>query len=250
MNLMQQNYIGNNVILLNTVDSTNAYLRRNSDLPCGTVVSTEYQTKGKGRGGKIWISERNNGLLFSFKFNPNILAKDSVYLMYLTSVVLSKYLNEKYNISTGIKWPNDIYIENKKLAGILLEAKSGRKSIKYVVIGIGVNISENQDKKHLPDNYCFLDNYITQTFDKLEFLFGFIDYFNIYYYSVIKNENFFKVVSDWNKHCIHIDKVIEITTHSQKNKYIFKRLDESGAILVESDNGQKLLTNVEEIICC
>ncbi len=246
---MQHNYIGNNVILLNTVDSTNAYLQRNPDLPCGTVVSTEYQTKGKGRGGKIWISERNNGLLFSFKFKPNILAKDSVYLMYLTSVVLSKYLNEKYNISAGIKWPNDIYIENKKLAGILLEAKSGRKSIKYVVIGIGVNISENQDKKNLPDNYSFLDNYI-EKFYKLEFLFGFIDYFNTYYHSVIANENFFIVVSDWNKLCIHIDKMIEITTHSQKNRYIFKRLDESGAILVESEMGHKLLTNVEDIICC
>lgn len=125
------------------IDSTNAYLKSNyQNLENLTFVSSDYQTQGKGRSNRKWEANKDN-LLFS------LLLKDSRYFK-LTNVIsiLSAYTIlqtlEDYGLTdVSIKWPNDVYINDKKICGILLEAKS-TNDIECLIIGVGINVNQKE----------------------------------------------------------------------------------------------------------
>ena len=130
-------------ICFETIDSTNAYLKSHyADLDNFTIVSANTQTNGKGRNNRTWVSDNNN-LLFS------LLIKDKNYFdKYKSLSIISAYsvlkVLEQYGINDiSIKWPNDVYINDKKVCGILLEAIS-KQELQCLIIGVGINV--NQDR--------------------------------------------------------------------------------------------------------
>jgi len=108
----------------------------------GTIVHTSYQTKGRGQRNNNWLSEKNKNLTFSFLLSPNIKLSSQFLLHILTSISLYKSLIS-FNINNvSIKWPNDIYVKEKKIAGILIENLVFKKSIHRAVVGIGLNVNQ------------------------------------------------------------------------------------------------------------
>ena len=113
-----------NIIHLESVGSTNTYLAgRAVDLPHATVVSTYCQTAGRGQRGNSWESEPNKNLSFSVLLRPqNIIARQQFYLSEAVSVAIVKTLKRYIsNHRVSIKWPNDIYVDDLKICGILIE---------------------------------------------------------------------------------------------------------------------------------
>lgn len=132
--------IGKIIIKYDVIDSTNDYIKQNVDkLVDGTVITAKSQTKGRGRRENLWQSLEGN-LYFSFLLKQEYTHKDSFFFNMLTAVSIVKTL-EKYQIKSVIKYPNDIVIDNKKIAGILIET-SGYKAIESVVIGVGINLNQ------------------------------------------------------------------------------------------------------------
>ena len=125
--------------------STNDYLLKllkKKPYKEGTIVHTSYQTKGRGQRNNNWISEKNKNLTFSFLLSPNIKLSSQFLLHILTSISLYKSLNS-FNLNhVSIKWPNDIYVREKKIAGILIENLVFKKSIHRAVVGIGLNVNQ------------------------------------------------------------------------------------------------------------
>lgn len=127
-------------IELDEVDSSNDYVKRNiEDLPDLSVVRCNYQTKGRGRNGHLWQSEKGNDLLVS------ILVKDfnnpqNLHKMTQIAACSVVELLLRYGIEAKIKWPNDIYVDNLKICGILVEAVY-QGDLKGVVVGIGLNVN-------------------------------------------------------------------------------------------------------------
>ena len=133
--------IGKNVIKFDILDSTNNYLKECiDDLPDGTICYALEQTKGRGRRENSWISPKGN-LYFSF-FKKQQINRDDVFAETIkTSVAICKLL-EKHDINPMIKYPNDILVNNKKIAGILIET-TGVKLIDSLVIGVGLNVNQS-----------------------------------------------------------------------------------------------------------
>lgn len=125
--------------------STNDYLLKllkKKPYKEGTIVHTSYQTKGRGQRNNNWISEKDKNLTFSFLLSPNIKLSSQFLLHILTSISLYKSLNS-FNLNhVSIKWPNDIYVREKKIAGILIENLVFKKSIHWAVVGIGLNVNQ------------------------------------------------------------------------------------------------------------
>ena len=242
--------MGQKIIFLDTVGSTNDYIKQNREkLQSGTVVSAEFQTRGRGRGNKEWVAPKSGSLLFSMYLQPEFPAKYTNFFLYLPAVILARVLREKCEIKAGIKWPNDIFIDGKKLAGILVECRSGGKKLSQVIMGMGVNIYPDQSGSE-SNNIAYLSDFTEEKVDKLCFLFSFIHEFN----SFINQSNsvhslLSRVIREWNLHCIHVDKVIEITLRDGKYRYIFKGLDDSGQPLVETPDGVKVLQQYEDVTC-
>jgi BirA family biotin operon repressor/biotin-[acetyl-CoA-carboxylase] ligase len=137
--------IGKKTIRLQTVDSTNTYLNQllqNGEVEEGTMVVAEVQTMGRGQRDNRWESQSGMNLTFSFVLYPNLLA---IEYQFMISKFVSLSLFDaiaKYKPEVRIKWPNDIYIGRKKIAGILIENIIKGSKISSTIIGIGLNINQ------------------------------------------------------------------------------------------------------------
>jgi len=134
-----------NLQYIKQTHSTNALLWemiRESHQPEGTVVYTDFQTAGKGQIGNSWESEARKNLLFSMVLYPLQIPLDRLFLVsQLVSVAIKRSL-DKYCDNITVKWPNDIYRNDKKLAGILIENSLQGNRVKAVVIGVGLNVNQ------------------------------------------------------------------------------------------------------------
>lgn len=135
-----------------SLGSTNDYLkqRAESGAPEGTVIIAEEQTSGKGRLGRSWASPRG-GAWFSILLRPPIPAERAGCLSVLIAVSLARALRERWGVPGGVKWPNDLYVANKKLGGILIELSSQAHQIEWLVAGIGINVNNDPPQEaHVP----------------------------------------------------------------------------------------------------
>ena len=135
------------IINLDVVDSTNNYFPKalkESKYPEGSIISTSYQNSGKGQGDNTWESEKGKNLLFSLVLYPEFLAIGNNFLLSkVISLGILNYLKSKTE-EVKIKWPNDIYINDKKIAGILIENVIKGTSISQCIVGIGLNLNQTQ----------------------------------------------------------------------------------------------------------
>ena len=139
-----------------TLESTNAYLQNllNEGVDIvDNIVVTDFQTSGKGQGKNVWQSEDGKNLLFSIALDMSFLKAENQFLLtQMISVaminVLKKYLPEE---SLFIKWPNDIYFNSKKIAGILIKNEIKGMMMGTSIIGIGLNVNQTSFDKNLPN---------------------------------------------------------------------------------------------------
>ena len=136
-----------NSLFIKQTNSTNALLWnmiREKSLPEGFVVHTDFQTTGKGQIGNTWESEAGMNLLFSMVLYPKqVPAEEQFLLSQLVSLGIKKTLDE-FAENIAVKWPNDIYWNDKKVAGILIENSLQGNKIKSVVIGVGLNVNQKE----------------------------------------------------------------------------------------------------------
>ena len=127
------------VYLFDTVDSTNSIAQEygRSGAKSGTVVIARTQSKGRGRLGKEWLSPAGSGLYFSVILRPRLEIKDLAKITLAAGLAVARAVEEAAGIETLIKWPNDVLVNDKKLAGILTESGGNGE---WVVLGVGINL--------------------------------------------------------------------------------------------------------------
>lgn len=133
-----------NIIVVDETDSTNNYLKKlaSDGAKEGTVVIARTQTKGKGRRGKSFYSPEDTGVYFSLLLRPDSSAENSLFLTVMSAVAVAETAMEYSNRDIAIKWVNDVYIDGKKICGILTEGSVSLENsgLDYAVIGIGINV--------------------------------------------------------------------------------------------------------------
>ncbi len=148
-------YIGKNIIHVEELDSTNKYakklLREHKNIPDGTIVWSDYQNSGKGYGTNKWESERGKNLTFSLIIYPHYIPPEEQFtISKAVSLGLCDYLKTMMDHVT-IKWPNDVYVQDRKIAGILIENAIARNTITHSIIGIGLNVNQTIFRSDAPN---------------------------------------------------------------------------------------------------
>jgi BirA family biotin operon repressor/biotin-[acetyl-CoA-carboxylase] ligase len=138
--------VGRRIVLYDAVSSTNAVLRDLAQAGAaeGTVVLAERQTAGRGRGGKPWFSPPGVNLYASVLFRPRISAVDAAPASFMASLGLADAICE-LGLAPAIKWPNDILVKGKKVAGTLGELGGAGDRLDSLILGVGVNVNVERD---------------------------------------------------------------------------------------------------------
>lgn len=147
MSTSDQDPIGHRIIRLDSVDSTNNYaakLLSSGELAHGSVIMADEQTAGRGQRGSSWSSGAGENLLLTIVLKPaNLSVSEQFRLTQFASLALIDLLT-KYQLNGAIKWPNDIYVNDLKLSGMLIENQVASTSVSTVLLGIGLNVNQNE----------------------------------------------------------------------------------------------------------
>ena len=178
----------------------------------GSLFLTDTQTDGKGRRDNKWFSTPEKSLTFSFILHSKLELEKMGLLPLLTGISIVRGIESATAIQTGLKWPNDIILNEKKMGGILIESKQIRNGL-GVVVGVGLNINENaQDIPHtLRNNAISLAMFSKQTHSREQILSASLNEFETLY-----NNQMDSIIPLWTDHCIHQDR--EVSFHSEKGK--------------------------------
>lgn len=134
--------IGEEVLHYDITDSTNNEAKRlcEKEVVHGRLVVADRQTLGRGRRGREWLSSNNDGIWMSYILEPSMKPVTASTLTLVAAMAVAKAVTETTGLKVGIKWPNDIVCNDRKLSGILTEMQSEDDKVRYVVIGIGINV--------------------------------------------------------------------------------------------------------------
>jgi BirA family biotin operon repressor/biotin-[acetyl-CoA-carboxylase] ligase len=146
-------FTGKFLIHLPSIDSTNnyakEYIAKSSPID-GTVILADEQYAGRGQTGNVWLSEPNKNLTFSLIYHTSfLLATEQFYLNMAVSLGIWSTVSNQLS-TVKIKWPNDIYVNHQKIAGILIENTISGMYLKYSVIGIGLNVNQDTFPTDVP----------------------------------------------------------------------------------------------------
>lgn len=136
--------IGSRIIVLESTRSTNDFLRRmlTPELPEGLVIFAEEQTAGRGQRGNRWASAPYLGLWFSILLRPRLRPTESARLTQWAAQTIAATVQEEFQLEPAIKAPNDVYLNRRKIAGVLVETKAGKGNEWTAIVGIGVNVNQ------------------------------------------------------------------------------------------------------------
>lgn len=234
-----------NIIRLDKIESTNSFAKEiiNSKIiDDWTVIIANEQTKGRGQRDNNWISKPNENLTFSIIISPSIKVDKQFYLSKIISLALLNFL-ANYTEKASIKWPNDIYINDKKIAGILIENIIQANKVTKTIIGIGININQTIFDNSIPNptSLKMITNYSYNLNEVLQLIIDEI-------YTMYKSIDNYKLIDKlYNKNLFGLKHKIKF---KDKNNNIFFaniiNTDEFGRIRLKLDNKIKLF-NFNEI---
>lgn len=241
-------WIGRKTKYLETTDSTQiiAHEWAKNGAPDGAFVLAEEQTAGKGRLGRRWHSPSHTGIWMSGIFRPQIPLLYAPQLTLLTSIAVCEVFQATTGTAAGIKWPNDIYVNGKKVCGVLTEVRGDQDQIHYAVIGIGINV--NLETVHIPSELrekatslkiesgasIHRAQLISQIWKRMEEL-----------YEQWQEQGFEPIRQLWESHANMLHQEIIATTPQGQKKGIAMGLERNGALLLETNHGMEVIYSAE-----
>ncbi len=192
------------------------------------IILARTQISGKGRVGRNWESPRGN-LYFSLVLRPKILSENIAEISFVSAVALRLAIEKFSKKLCENKWPNDLILDGKKVAGILLESKISGINCEFVVIGIGVNISSH------PKNTIFPATSLSEDISPQDFLQKFLDEFEKIY-AIWLNFGFAKIRNLWIERAFFLGKNISVRLSNEVLEGIFKDIDDSGNLVIRVGN--------------
>jgi BirA family biotin operon repressor/biotin-[acetyl-CoA-carboxylase] ligase len=229
--------IGRNFIYCDEIDSTNNYLNepRTSKHPNGTVILAEYQTKGKGRQNREWQSQKGQNLTFSILINDHEFLPKNLNIINLSAALaVALTIEQHHGLKATLKWPNDVLINSKKTAGILLESVYEGLKPKRLIIGIGINVNQVMfsNKFNLPATS--LKTEVGKIVNREIFLAEYLNTLEGILRKTIKNSK--SVLEEWRLHCDMIGKRVTLAENDSIRDGIFEDINDEGFLLLKVKN--------------
>lgn len=240
---LQTKSFGRHLNLMEVTSSTQeaARLLAEEGAPEGTLVIAEEQTGGRGRQGKRWYSPARKGIWMSLLLRPQRPLSFAPQLTLLTAVAVCRAIRKVTGVDAGIKWPNDLLVQGKKICGILIESVGEDERIKYCIAGIGIDVNveleELPPELHKVATSLIIESGQTQSratlisavMNELEQL-----------YNLYEEEGFAPIGHLWEALSVTLGKRVTVKTPRGETEGTAEALDESGALVLLDDTGNHI----------
>lgn len=204
----------------------------------GTVIVAEEQTGGIGRLGRAWVSP-SGGIWFTIILTPNIPMDHLFMITMAGSVAVARAIRKEYDIGALIKWPNDIYIGDKKVSGLLLELSAEADTVHYCMLGIGIDA--NIDPENLPPELSrtitSLAAELGREIDRAALLARVLREFE-QRFLLLESEEYESVIREWKSLSLTLDHRVQVRTLRKSVEGEAIDIDDHGALLIRKDNGR------------
>ena len=234
--------IGQKAYYFDSIDSTQNQALKIANEPenNGAVIIAATQTGGKGRTGRKWISPKG-GIWLSIILHPKFDISITTLFPIASSLALSKAIENTFEITPELKWPNDLTIKGKKIAGILVDAAFESNKIESLVLGVGINFNVDIKaiKKTLKDTPNFYGVASLSEQNKKVKPIQLVQNFFVELekiYELLNKKQTKKIILDWTKRSSTLGKNVEINTTDGKIKGKATKIDEDGALIISNKN--------------
>ena len=240
--------LGRNIEYYNRLESTNTeaweLVEEGSDH--GTIVITENQTNGKGQKNKTWGMVPGKSLVFSLILTKNYPIDQSGLICLSVSLALIESLSKR-GLDAKAKWPNDLFINGKKIAGILCETKIDNNKIRTMVIGIGVNVNESisEHDENIQNNLTTMFEVSKHPHQRELIVAEFINSFELLLNKLSTEPN--QIIEEWLDKCMHLNEKILFLQNEKILEGVFCGLDNNGFAKIEIDNKVKSYNSINLI---
>jgi BirA family biotin operon repressor/biotin-[acetyl-CoA-carboxylase] ligase len=202
--------------------------------PEGTLICAEAQSAGRGRLGRKWQSPKTGGLYFSIILRPNVPLNGVAVITLMSAVAVCEAMRKSANVDAKIKWPNDILIDGKKCAGILTEMNAEMDRIRFLVLGVGININTNG--KQLLAQATSLRKHTGKKHERVKVLQEVLGCLEDWYGLILRVGNA-PVLERWRQLSMTLGQEISITDQAGTLTGQAVDIDENGGLLVRQKNG-------------
>jgi BirA family biotin operon repressor/biotin-[acetyl-CoA-carboxylase] ligase len=240
--LLETKWIGKKIHLFETVDSTNtkAYEFALQGAREGEVVVAESQKKGRGRLGREWFSPPFSNLYLSVILRPKIPPHQASLITLMAAVATAEALRKFSGLDPRIKWPNDVLLNDRKVAGLLNEIHSEADRIHFVILGIGINLNMDASmvSKEIRSRATSLKIETGQTISRKAFLKTLLEELETWY-EVFLEEGGTIILKAWRDRARIQGKQVNVTSFGETLRGVAIDVDSDGALILETETGER-----------
>jgi len=232
--------IGRDIRVFRETTSTNDIVEKlaRDGVPEGVVVFAESQTEGRGRLGRRWISPRGQGLWFSILLRPALRPQEATQLTLVAATALARAIREHTGLAPDVKWPNDLLLRGRKVAGILTELTAETDRIRHVVVGLGLDV--NQAAGDFPPELRRIATSLRleagRPFNRAGLAVAILHALD-QDYARLKAGQFEALAAEWEGLCTTLGREVTVHVGSRRIRGRAESLDAEGALLVRTEHG-------------
>jgi BirA family biotin operon repressor/biotin-[acetyl-CoA-carboxylase] ligase len=232
--------IGRDIRVFEETTSTNDIIEKfaRDGVKEGVVVFAESQTRGRGRLGRKWASPARKGLWFSVLLRPNLTPQETTQLTVASATALRRAIQQQTGLKCEIKWPNDVLIHGRKVAGILTELHAELDRVKSVILGIGVdvNLAANDFPADVRKVATSLKLELDHAVSRADLAVAILRELDADYARVV-SRRFNTVADEWEQHCSTLGRSVTIRLGDRQVRGRAESLAEDGALLLRTEHG-------------
>ncbi len=237
------------IVYMESVDSTNVFAMNNADSGMlKSIVVANCQTAGKGRLGRSFESSRGKGIYATLVVRPQKKAYEIASITLVVAVAVIRAFDKLFGMDTKIKWPNDIILNGKKLCGILTEMKNEGEKVKYVAVGFGINVTNEEFPEEIKDKATSIYLETGNKIDRKKILAAVVKEFEELYGQYLENEDLSFMLKEYNERLINRDSEIVVEYKGEKKTATQLGIDKTGVLKVLMDGEEKSIASGEILV--
>ncbi|NLY42752.1 MAG: biotin--[acetyl-CoA-carboxylase] ligase [Clostridiaceae bacterium] len=240
---LSSQFFGKNILYYDTVASTNTIAKKEAAEGCeeGTIVIAEGQTSGRGRLGRKWVSPPRSGIWMSIILRPDILPEQAPFMTMLASLATVHAIENVAGVHAGIKWPNDIVLESKKVCGILTEMSAEIGHVNYIVVGIGINVNINKSdfSEEIKGMATSLSSVTGRDIDRNELIVKLLENFEQAYMKMRDKDARKMMINEYKGYCVTLGRRVKVNLKEEVIEGTAVDVADDGQLVVRTDDGIK-----------